>query len=261
MRLESGPACGLRSDVVWFSGMLALFAAATGWFIYDGLSGYVAQNRAEARKQLAPLIGLEKIPAELGDKPDQLAFNQLKAAAPRNAEAVHRLLGTPGHVVNRSSDDRVEYFYSDYGMATVTYRGDVVVLDQMAWTKWKHSKDEITGQYYWAVVPALIGLYALSKLLRALRVRVAIDESGIRHGGRTIPLADLTNLRDYSSKGWVDLYFRSDGREDKIRFDNQKIAKFDEIIDTLCRLRGFADPRVEAENDDEGDEPTPRPAG
>ncbi len=254
MRLVSGAACGLRSDVVWFSGMLALFLAATGWFVYDGLGGYVAKNRVEARKQLTPLVGADKVPAELGARPDERAFRTLQATAPRNSDAVHHVLGPPRHVVNKSSDERVEYFFSDYGMATVPYRGNVVVLEQLAWTKWKYSKDDISGQFYWAMVPAAIGLYALYRLISALRVHVTIDEKGVNYCGRSIALADLTSLRDYSPKGWVDLYFRGNGREEKIRFDNQKVGHFDQIIDTLCQLRGFPDPRLAEDADD--DEPT-----
>jgi hypothetical protein len=62
------------------------------------------------------------------------------------------------------------------------------------------------------------------------------------YGGRLIPWDSMTALRDYSPKGWVDLYHTAQGRERKLRLDNQRVRRFDEIVEAICARKGFADP-------------------
>ena len=62
------------------------------------------------------------------------------------------------------------------------------------------------------------------------------------YGNERIAFADMVSLRDYNRKGWVDLYYRAGSQEKRLRIDNQKIAKFDEIIELICRKCGFENP-------------------
>lgn len=246
MRLESGAAFGLRGDFVyymlWFVGCLGV----TGWFVADGAWWYLDKNRSEARKALAPLLGADKVPAELGASPTELDFNAMVQADAKTPAEVHRFLGPPKHTT-ASDADQTEYFYSDYGMAIVTYREGRALPQQWRWNKWSHTRDEIRAQFYFAAIPALFALYFLYRALRAARVRLTLDDQGVHYCNRpVIPLDAIAGLRDYSPKGWVDLYYRDGDGESKLRIDNQKLARFDEIIDALCQIKGLPDPRQPA---------------
>ena len=78
------------------------------------------------------------------------------------------------------------------------------------------------------------------------------------YGGQQIAFADMVALRDYSPKGWIDLYYKSNGQEKKLRIDNEKIAKFDEIVAALCDVKGwknevaaYAQDKAEQESDEQ----------
>ena len=111
---------------------------------------------------------------------------------------------------------------------------------------WNKSKDEIQLQLYCALVAFAFGLYMLTRVYKAATLRVVIDDDGMTYGKRRIAFADMVRLCDYSRKGWVDLYYRFGSQERKLRIDNQKVRKFNEIIDTLCEAQGFEDPRAAA---------------
>lgn len=77
-----------------------------------------------------------------------------------------------------------------------------------------------------------------------------------------IPFDAMVSLRDYSPKGWVDLYHRADGggNETRLRLDNQKIKEFDAIVDRIAQEKGWENPvatyRKKQEADDAEQPPT-----
>jgi len=68
---------------------------------------------------------------------------------------------------------------------------------------------------------------------------MTIDDEGMVYDGQRIAFADMVSLRDYSPKGWIDLYYRVGEREKRLRLDNEKVLRFDEIVDALCKAKGF----------------------
>lgn len=253
MRIESGPAA---TDRNWRLLQTVVFLGFAGYFVYDGAVGYAARNRAEAEQQLlAPPFEGRIRWEQLGDTPDVEDFERFRSAAAPTVEALHRHLGEPKLTAVSGGLTR-EIFVSRYGRVEVDVTGSQAMPVPPGWKKWFKSRAEITQQFYWAIAPALAGVYFLWRLVQAATLRVVVDGDGLTYAGRRIPLSAMTSLRDYSRKGWVDLYYRDGERERKLRLDNQKVKRFEEIIAALCEARGFENPLPAP-----ADEDAPAPAG
>ncbi len=239
MRLESGPATGDRN---YYAILTLFFAAFLLWFVYDGAVGYPSKNVKEARKKLAqyPIPADVVANLEQDETPTEPVFVALKKAAPPTLRDTRQVLGQPD---KSSSEDGVttDYYVSKYGLGTVQSRNEAVT--SVDWQTWYKSKDDIKSQYWFAGICGVLTLIPLYRLIRAMMVRASIDDVGMTYCGRQIPFAAMNDLRDYNRKGWVDLYYDDGGRERRLRLDNVKVAKFDEIVDTLCEEKGFPDPR------------------
>ncbi len=226
MTVESGPA---RTDPIWQLARSAVFVGFALYFLYDGLYGYPAKNRARAIETLnsAPFRG--KIAFEtLGGVPDEADYNRLRKLQVTTREGLYQALGQPTF-----TDGATNYFVSRYGFIRAAASGE------LTWQKWDKTKGEITGQFGWALVPAVLALPFLWKLYKATTLRVSVDGQALTYAGRRIPLADIVSLRGYSPKGWIDLYYRAGEKEIKLRLDNEKIARFDEVVEALCQAKGF----------------------
>ena len=247
MTLKSGPAA---MDRIYWSVVTVACLAFAAYFFYDGKWGYLKKNRAEAAQRLPALIERSIDQVELGDSPTQADFEKLKAdvqelkASGRagTPEQVHQALGAPVHKRHEGPGRTVEYFVSVYGYAAVAINNDRVNPGGLVWTKWNKTKEEIRYQYYWGLIPLVIGLYAALRAYRAMTLQVVIDEEGMAYAGQRIPFEAMVSLRDYNRKGWVDLYYRTDAGQKRLRLDNQKVAKFDEIAEAICQAKDFENP-------------------
>lgn len=242
MLLESGPALKDRAFNAVFALVLIAYA---GWCYYDGAHGYVSKNREEARKKLTPIVGEGKVPDTLGDSITRDTAKRVQEAKPDTPAKVHDILGKPFHTkLGAAGEVQAEYFVSDYGMITVPVTRDTVVPKDIQFEKWYKDRDEIQMQFGMMALVLAVGAYFGFRAIKASLLRVTIDENALVYAGRRIPVPSMKRLTDYSRKGWVDLYYQdAAGREQKLRFDDQKVLKFHEIIDVLCKLRGFPDPR------------------
>lgn len=258
MLLESGPALKDRLYNTIF--MIALVAYA-GWCYYDGTYRYFDLNRAEAKKTLTPLVGEGNIPATLGRAitRDTQTFLRTRIPALDSPRAIQDALAVAPIHEKRSADGQLEaqYYVSDFGMITVPVTHDSVDPAKIEFQKWKYEPLDLTMQfgmmYLVLVVAALFGWRALNGTL----LRATIDEQELRYGKKRIPIKSIKRLSDYSPKGLVTLVFEdAAGRLQKLRLDDQKILKFQEIIDVICNLRGFADPRKKADADPEDESAT-----
>jgi hypothetical protein len=247
MTLKSGPAA---MDRVYWSVVTIACLAFAAYFFYDGKWGYLKKNRSAATQRLPALIERPIDQVELGDSPTKADFESLKAdlerlresGQPTLPEQVHQALGPPVHTKRTGPGETVEYFISVYGCAAVPINNDRVNPSAMAWTAWLKTKEQIQQQYYWGLIPLVIGLYAGLRAYRAMTLRVVIDEEGMTYAGKRIPFEAMTALRDYNRKGWVDLHYGTDAGEQRLRLDNQKVAKFDEIAEAICQAKGFENP-------------------
>jgi hypothetical protein len=245
MRLESGPAAYDRNYYLIF---LLLCVCMGAYFLYDYQIGYPKKNMEAARKALTPLNGAENIPQTLPEIPTRSELEALVSQQPTDPADVHQVLGQPLFTKpGERPGEKLEYFVSAYGMARVPVVYGRADIKQVHWMPWDKSKDDIRMQLYCAVIAFVIGLFVLRRVYKAATLRALIDDEGMTYGGRRIPFENMLRLCDYNRKGWVDLYYKHGPQERKLRIDNQKVRKFDEIIDTLCAAKGLEDPRTAAE--------------
>lgn len=250
MRVESGAA---RTDPLFKLGFTVLCLGLGLYFLYDWKVGYIAKNRDAAHKQLVSIAPNKELPAEFGQTPTEAAYNAFVAAGSTDPAALRKSFGEPFHSRSVTDANQVEYYVSDYGMVTVPIQLGRIVPDDLRWTGWGKSKDEIEAQFYWAIVSFAIALFAAYRTVKAATLRVVVDDGGMTCAGLRIPAEKMKRLVDFNRKGWVDLYYDAAGNERRLRIDNQRVKRFDEIIDALCALKGFADPRPAPSEDDESD--------
>lgn len=219
-------------------GLAAL--ALAGWFYYDGRWGYMKTNLSNARQYFG---GREEIVAGLGDSPEEPDFRRLVESKPILARDVREVLGQePTTRETREGGLLVESYASRYGVITVVSREERILPDGVKWTGWRYGRSEIQNQFYWALVPLFGALYPIWRLYQALTLRVTLDDSRLVFRNEVIPLDDVIELRDYNPKGWVDLYYHRDGQPRKLRLDNLKVSRFEELVATICEARGLANP-------------------
>lgn len=233
-RLESGPA---RTDALWHLARAVLFVGFGLYCIYDGTTGYPNRNRAEALKRLQdPNTFNGQVRWEqLGDVPDLADWERVVKSAPKTRADVLQRLGLEPTITIAGDD----YFISRTGYVRLSGKSDRVSVSTRDWVSWYKTRGEIRTQFVMAAICAVPGLYFIVRLIRAVTLRVVIDEDGMTYAGRRIPFADMISLRDYNKKGWIDLYYRADGKETRLRLDNEKVARFDEIVEAICQAKGF----------------------
>jgi hypothetical protein len=259
MRLESGPAW---NDRIRYLFIVGLFVGWGLWAFYDWQVGYANKNYKVARQELAKIAeGAAPKPQDLPERPQEPDFEQLRAADLLTPQKVRDALGEPFAVKGEGTAQKVEYYASRYGLAVVPIVGGRVSAEQMTWTKWSKSRDEIEQQFWWGSAAVAIGLWFAVGLFRAWTLRVTIDDRGMTYAGRLIPFDTIRRLANYSAKGWVDVFYELGGQERKLRLDSYKVEKFHEIIEAICHATDFQDPRVspevEAEAQAEADRRTP----
>ncbi len=238
MRVESGPA---KTDMIWQIIRAALFVGVGAYFLYDGLHGYPQANVEKAREKLqSPALFKGEITyEELEPAPTKDQFDQLVKQTPTNREQVVKALGEPEFVREEGPGAVTEFYISQYGYATVKVVRGQVDHATMTWTKWYKSKEEIFIQFVCAIVAFIPGVYFLWRIYKAATLHAVVDDAGMTYGSRRIPFDKMVSLRDYNPKGWIDLYYQRDGKEKRLRIDNEKILRFDEIVAAICEAKGF----------------------
>ena len=250
--LESGPA---KTDRLYWLVVGLVFSGYAGWCVYDGAIRYFEQNRQEAQKYVQRWTTL---PIEIERRFTEADFERIRTSEPPpTLETIHQEFGLP--LPPKQEDvgqPDVERFVSVYGMVTIPLERGRVSVHRMEWQKWDHSPDDIRVQYYMAVAVGIVALFLLFRAYKAARLHALIDEEGMTYGGRRIAFTEMVSLRDYNPKGWVDLYYRLGEADDekKLRIDNQKIAKFDEIVELICEKKNFTNPVTTPDDLEEGEE-------
>jgi hypothetical protein len=244
MRLESGPAAYDRN---WFLMYLVLCLGLGGYFLYDYAIGYPNKNLNQARRELSKNFGADKVPSEFPETPTKDDYDRIVAGRVTDPERVREILGEPFHTMPAPTGAEHNFFVSAYGMATVPITAEGVDLTHTRWTAWGKSKEEIRIQLWAAIVAFIIAVIVLRRVIKAATLHVVVDDEGMTYARQRIPAENMKRLCDFSPKGWVDLYYQHGAQERRLRIDNQKVRKFDEIIDALCDLKGFDDPRAEPE--------------
>lgn len=239
MHIESGPASKDRNYWLIFFVLCVVFA---GYFFYDWEWGYKAKNRDEAVRYYDKL---QQPDIQVGEHPRMADFEQLKAKSPKTREEVVALLGEPAFVKVESGNARVEEYPSVYGRITVRY-----VLDRVTpnappkWDPWIKSEEEIEAQLYWGLIPAALALWALYKLIRAVSLRVVVDDAGMVFRGTRIAFEAMREFRGYSPKGWVWLHYESGGQERRVKLDNYQMSRWEEVVGAIAAAKNWPNPIV-----------------
>jgi hypothetical protein len=241
MKLETrSPA----TEIGYWLTLAVFLLGMAGYFFYDGTWGYYRHNLNEARKNPV-LAGRPDVLASLPEQrtPTAKSVEELRQSGPATRGEVRARLGPPQVSETKSDGQDVDYYPSIYGMITVTSRdGRVDPASGLGWSKWKYSPEEISQQYWFIIPWVVLAYWPVRRLLRALTLRVSLDDEKLVHGNTVVPLSDMTGLRDYNRKGWVDLYYTTPEGERFVRLDNQKIARFDELVELISQARGFENP-------------------
>lgn len=250
MRLESGAP---RSSKTYWAVIIVVMLGVTAWFAYDWRIGYAKENLKAAHKTITG--------QGLLDEPEAVAltaefterdFRKLRDAKPTSPSQVRSRFGEPFKVRSDTGGNSAEFYVSRYGMITLAITNGRIT--DLQWTKWHKGKGEIDAQVYWAGVPALAALFAVFKIGKTMSLRVTLDDAGMNYGGLQIAYADMTAFTGYNVKGWVDLNHRTGGDEKKLRLDNQRVDKYEEIIRAICEETQLECPLPddgEAENADD----------
>ena len=248
MTIESGTTSDRRNRVVIFLAMCVLFAA---WFGLDGLFRYPAKNLRWARQGLA---GIEGIP-----QPDNLKTNckvslaDLKKVKPGTALAeVKALLGEPTFA---NATDCCYIGPAAYGWFTL--RDDKINEVKKVEMNSEPSENDIRMNKAIGGLMAVLAVVSLVHLVRVLKRRVILDDSGLRIAGRQLGWDAMQALvtQDYARKGWIDLRYASEGATALVRLDSYAIDRFDEIVTEICRRKGF-DPLVKSTDETAADRGT-----
>lgn len=263
MRIESGPASGERNYWLIVS---IVCVGLTLYFIYDGAIGWPETNVAEALKRLPVLIEREMTEAQiraLPARPTKADYEVVKREKFTRIEQVRSALGAEQPIAVKSGGgETVEFYASREGVAKIVLRGGVVDPERLPpWEAWYKPQAEIQQQFLWAVLPGLFAMYAFYRVYDAVSLRVVVDDTGLKYAARTIPFDAMVSLRDYSPKGWVDLYYRTDGgRESRLRLDNQKVREFDAIVGRIATVKGWENPVAAYRKQQESEDADPTPS-
>jgi hypothetical protein len=239
-----------RGEIIYWLVVSLIPIGLALYFLYDWKIGYYAQNRAEAQKQ-GYLAGAPEVvdQAMQRSSPTDREFKDLKNSNPTSSEQVRARFGEP--LLTRTTDTGLleERYASRYGVATVLSRNGLIASDSgLTWTDWKHTQSDIQAQLYWTIPCLLFLIWPLRRLMLALTMKASLDDEKLVYRGRVIRYEDMTDLKDYNPKGWVDLYYRRDGEAEPamLRLDNQKIDAFNEIVETIAARKGFVNPLKQA---------------
>ena len=245
MRLESGAP---RSSKIYWMVIVVVTTAVSGWFLWDWKSGYAKKNAAHARRDL----GLTEDQAlDLSASYTKTDYRKLEASKPTGLNQISAALGEPYRKETASDGSMLVTYVSQYGKATVAVEGRRV--RSMTWQTWKFEKREIEAQFYWASAVALFTLWAIFKTIKTASLRVTMDDEGMRYDGMKIAYADMFELTGFSPKGWVFLNYRAGGQEQKLRLDNQRVEKYEEIILAICDNTDLKSPFPISDAADDGD--------
>ncbi len=242
MRIESGPTGERKVRTLL---LLLMVAGFSGWFAYDGYIGYPAKNVEGHLSQLPTPEEREQAsgsPVYASVKPEAVpkareAIAKIGRAAQR--EELEKLFGGPPSF---ERPDAWYYFGPTFRIRIDLLEGRPARVEGSSAEK---SDTDILAQKLLALVLAIVAVYCLALLAKAIRTHLVIDETGLTFAGRQPINWDQMVALDtarFAKKGWVDLVYKEQGIDRRLRLDEYHLAAFDEIIDEICARKGFENP-------------------
>lgn len=241
MHIESGPNTERSIRNLLMLLMVAFFAA---WFAYDGWVGYPAKNFEDLLKQMPPELREKATSATVYPSITEaiLPFMEEAKQAPSVVAARDILETAVGGPPSLESSDAWFYFGPALGFKLSIERGAPARLSAMRTPK---SAMDIRLQQYIAM--GLIGLtaYLIVFNLMLRRTRMVLNDAGLTVAGTgPIPWSAMKSLdiSRFADKGWVDLIYDDHGSPRTLRLNEYHHSAFDDVIDALCRQKGFENP-------------------
>lgn len=246
MRIESGPT---RERVIRTAIPLIMFCVFAVWFAYDGWRGYAQKNKEEHLEQLPPQ---ERAKAKDAPIYPNISESELTPEMKSDAEmaikrgsievrrtALKQIFGAPP-----SWEGSEAWYYFGPALRVKIPLKDGMPAEVLI-QKAEKSETTIVWQKAIAEVLTLVALCLILLMSRVLRTRLVLDDNGLAlNGGRSIGWDAIKGLvtTDFAKKGWLDLVYRDGDAERKTRLDEYHLARFDAIIDEICRRKGFENP-------------------
>jgi hypothetical protein len=151
-------------------------------------------------------------------------------------EALAKFFGGPPTYENAEG---IHYFGVVYRVTARLQGGKVAEVDGR---RGQRSNYDLLFQKYLSGGLGVLALYLLWFVLRVRGTRLVLDENGLTlNGAGPVSWNDVTALdtSNFQKKGWVDLVYGGDRR---MRLDEYHLARFDDVIDEICRRKGFENP-------------------
>lgn len=229
MMIESGTTSDRRNRIVIF--MVVCFAFAA-WFARDGYVAYPAENLEWAQQQLP------QIPEGLEVNPKAVLANLQRVEVGTGVAEMEGLLGKPVLI-----HEQKHWYIGPAAYGCFLVLGDKVRQVEVR-ESGEHSESSLRTQKVFFMGMSVLGLVALGHLIRVTKLRVVLDDAGLKIRGRTIRWEEMESLDsgDYARKGWVDLVVRTGAASEPIRIDSYLIERFDDIVQAICERKGFTAP-------------------
>lgn len=255
MRIESTVAkrALMRQGIV----VVVLLAFGT-WFGWDGWVGYPTKNMNEAKGNF-PVVPAGDVPqygavtAESAkDFQSQIGVDPARQITLTN---LTRTWNKPAYLgaadaagATSPGSPRVAFFVGTYGWAKATLAGDGVT--HIEWRDADKDYSAIAVQKLLASLLAVGAMIPLGILLSYMSGKYILDDEGLTlPGNRRVLYNQMTaiELADLQKRGIVRLTYQNDkGQQAVAVLDEEKIAKFEEIVLNICEKKGWQDELAEA---------------
>ncbi len=209
-----------------------------GWSVWSFWDGFVAWPRENVVVVLTEQIGIEA--------PDPLpainpTLSKEKASEVALGSTVEEAASLLGGKPFQHADSH--FYFGLGGYVRVEIENDRI--KSQTWIDGPtHPPGELLMQKVIGVILTPIGLAFLIQLVRVLRTRVSLTDTGLRVGGRTpIPFDAMTGIRigkrDGLSPGVALLEYTLADRRRTIKLDNYVLKEQPAIVAAICERKGF----------------------
>lgn len=242
MHIESGPTTERKIRTTLLLLMVAVFSV---WFAYDGFVGWPSQNQKEFL-QIIPLDERPKaatgpIYPTINEASENAAREKVKeeVTSSQQREALIKHFGGPPTYENAEG---IHYFGTVHRVMAKLEGGKVA---EVVGRRGQRSNYDLLFQKYLSGGLGVLALYLAWFVLRVRGTRLVLDENGLTLNGVgpiTWDAMKSLDISRFQKKGWLDLVYTSGGSDRRLRLDEYHLARFDDVIDEICRRKGFENP-------------------
>jgi hypothetical protein len=247
---------GLSQRTVTRLGFMFLLLGAFGaWFAYDGWVTYPQRNVEAARQAFPKSVEAEPVANPAVTQESAMAL-QPKADKKVSLADLRKQWGEPAYLGSASgsgtSAEQAAYFVGPYGFVRVSLEGETAT--KVDWRDGPKVASDIGVQRLLGIGLGGAALIPLVLLLVQMAGKYVLDDQGLvlpkvgRVAYDQMTGIDTTQL---NKKGLVQLQYRdARGQAATAVLDEEKIARFEEIVAGLCEKKSWP---IEVEPEEEDD--------